>query len=205
MTDSMSTIGEPPPTGIDASEAGIAGPVPRRPTRTERGIIFRRTSLRRAIAEGVTIFLLGRLLAMVPLAFWPPALFPLVLVAQLVLTFSPPVWAALRVVSTRREKMSRRFWWLGPQLAALCVAVDVAVSLALGDARPFGGPAGPPDALRLIQGGPEHLMLLSFALDKLLWLGILAIYFTIAVVCTRLANGGFLRFTMPAGKGRVTL
>jgi hypothetical protein len=24
-------------------------------------------------------------------------------------------------------------------------------------------------------------------------------------VCTRLANGGFLRFTMPAGNGRVTL
>lgn len=205
MTDSMSTIGEPPPAGTGEANAGVVGPMTRHPIRAERGIIFRRTSVRRAIAEGVAIFLLGRLLAMVPPAFWPPALFPLVLVAQLGLTFSPPVWAAMRVVSTRREKMSRRFWQLGPQLAALCVAVDMAVSLALGDARPFGGPAGPPDALRLIQGGPEHLTLASFALDKLLWLGILAIYFTIAVVCTRLANGGFLRFTMPAGNGRVTL
>jgi hypothetical protein len=29
--------------------------------------------------------------------------------------------------------------------------------------------------------------------------------FTLAVVCTRLAQGGFLRFTMPAGGNRVTL
>jgi hypothetical protein len=34
---------------------------------------------------------------------------------------------------------------------------------------------------------------------------VLLVYYTIAVVCTRLANGGFMRFTMPAGNGRVTL
>ena len=34
---------------------------------------------------------------------------------------------------------------------------------------------------------------------------IFAIYYTITVVCTRLVNGGFMRFTMPAGNGRVTL
>jgi hypothetical protein len=30
-------------------------------------------------------------------------------------------------------------------------------------------------------------------------------FFTLTVVCTRLAQGGFLRFTMPAGGNRVTL
>jgi hypothetical protein len=201
----VSTIGEPHPASSGERESSAASATPRRPVRAERGILARRTTMRRAIAEGVALFLLGRLLAMVPPAFWLPALFPVVLVAQLVLTFSPPVWAAVRVVSTRREKMSRRFWRLGPQLAALCVAVDVVVSLALGDAQPFGGPAGPPDALRLIQLGTAHLALSSFALNELRLLVILTIYFTIAVVCTRLANGGFLRFTMPAGNGRVTL
>jgi hypothetical protein len=201
----MSTSGEPPPATTDEVAASMANARPRHGGRATRGRVFRQTTLRRAVAEGVAIFVAGRLLALVAPAFWPPALFPLALVAQLALTFSPPVWAALRVVSTRREKMSRRFWWLGPRLAAWCVVVDVGISLALGEARPLGGPAGPPDALRLIQGGPAHLALATFLLDKALWLGILAAYFTMAVVCTRLANGGFLRFTMPAGNGRVTL
>ncbi len=201
----VSTIGEPPPAATGEASASATSTVARRARRSGRGIVFRRTTMRRAVAEGMAIFVAGRLLAMVAPGFWPPALFPLALVAQLALTFSPPVWAALRVVSTRREKMSRRFWRLGPQLAVLCTAADVAVSLAWGEARPLGGPAGPPDALRLVQPGPAHLALATLALDQLLWLGILAIYFTIAVVCTRLANGGFLRFTMPAGNGRVTL
>jgi hypothetical protein len=198
-------IGETPPASAGEAGSSAANATAGRPRRAERGIIFRRASMGRAIGEGVAIYVAGRLLIMVPTAFWPAAVFPLVLVAYLALTFSPPVWAAMRVVSTRREKMSRRFWRLGPTLAALCVAADVVVSLALGDSRPFGGPAGPPDALRLIARGREHLSLVSFASDKILWLGILVAYFTLAVVCTRLANGGFLRFTMPAGNGRVTL
>jgi hypothetical protein len=167
--------------------------------------MFRKTSLRRAIAEAVAIFLAGRLLAMVPARAWPALLFPAVLVLRLMLEFSPPVWAALRVKSTRREKMSRRFWKLGPQLAALCVAVDMAVALALGDATLWGGAAGPPDILRLIQPSHAHLSLLGFLGGEAIGLCVLALYFTLAVICTRLANGGFLRFTMPAGNGRVTL
>ena len=42
-------------------------------------------------------------------------------------------------------------------------------------------------------------------LSAVVRLVIYALYYMLAVVCTRLANGGFLRFTMPAGKGRVTL
>ncbi len=158
-----------------------------------------------AVTEGVAIFLAGRLLGLIPASFWPVAIFPGILVLRLVLGFSPPVWAALRVVSTRREKMSRRFWWLGPLLAVLCAAVDVVVALVLGEALVLGGPAGPPDLVRLEARGAAHLGAGTFVLGEATLLAELAIYFTIAVVCTRLANGGFLRFTMPAGKGRVTL
>jgi hypothetical protein len=45
----------------------------------------------------------------------------------------------------------------------------------------------------------------DFARGEAILLFALVVYFTIAVVCTRLANGGFMRFTMPAGNGRVTL
>jgi hypothetical protein len=187
-----------------AATQGMAAPGARR-AHNQPGIIFRRTTMRRAIFEGMLIFLAGRLIAMVPPTFWPAALFPLALVLRLVLMYSPPVWAAMRVTSTRREKMSRRFWRLGPVLALLCTGVDAAVALGLGEARLWGGAAGPADAVRLFQGGPEHLSALAFLGAEVAFLIPLAIYFTIAVVCTRLANGGFLRFTMPAGNGRVTL
>lgn len=167
--------------------------------------IWRRTTLRRAVAEGVAIFLIGRLLAMVPLDVWPAAVFPLVLIARLVLSFSPPVWAAARVVSTKREKMSRRFWKLGLTLALWCTLADAVVALVLGEFNLLGGPAGPPDLTRFGLHGAHALTPGGFLVGEVLTVVLLAIYFTIAVVCTRLANGGFLRFTMPAGDGRVTL
>jgi hypothetical protein len=167
--------------------------------------MFRTTTMRRAAAEGAVIFLAGRLLAMVPTAFWPFWLFPAVLVARLVLWLAPPVWAAMRVKSTRREKMSRRFWKLGPQLAMVCALVDAGVALALGDATLWGGAAGPPDAARFFASGAAHVAPVVFVLNEGIVLVVLALFYTLAVVCTRLANGGFMRFTMPAGNGRVTL
>jgi hypothetical protein len=192
-------------TEADRSTALSAPKARPRRAQTTSGRFWRRISFQRAVAEGGVIFLVGRLLAMVPPSFWPAVVFPGVLVLRLVLGFSPPVWAAMRVTSTRREKMSRRFWGLGPLLAALCTSLDVVVALTLGDALLFGGRAGPPDALRLVQAGPAHLSLAAFTLGEVALLVTLAIYFTMAVVCTRLANGGFMRFTMPAGNGRVTL
>ena len=167
--------------------------------------MFRRTTMRRAIIEAIAIYTAGRLLVMVPITFWPAAIFPLVLVLRLVLFVAPPVWAAMRVVSTRREKMSRRFWRLGPLLAVYCTLADAAIALALGDFYLLGGPASRPDIIRLGAGGADTLSPVAFLENELITLFLLVIYYTIAVVCTRLANGGFLRFTMPAGKGRVTL
>ena len=167
--------------------------------------MFRKTTMRPAIIEGVLIFAAGRLLGLVPIAFWPFWLFPLVLVVRTLLFIAPPVWAAMRVKSTKREKMSRRFWRLGPLLALLCIGADVVIALALGEATLWGGAAGPPDIIRFGATGAAHLAVGDFLLSTLERLVIFAVYYTIAVVCTRLANGGFMRFTMPAGKGRVTL
>ena len=199
-------IPQMPPGEAEATAA--TAPAPRAPhprRQRERGRVFRRTTLARAVGEGVAIFLAGRLLAMVPVSFWPAAVFPAVLVARLVLGFGPPVWAAARVVSTKREKMSRRFWRLGPLLAALCTVVDALVALVLGEATFFGGPAGPPDLVRFGISGDGYLAVWTFVVGELELFVELGIFFTIAVVCARLVNGGFMRFTMPAGNGRVTL
>lgn len=167
--------------------------------------MFRKTTMRRAIVEGALIFIVGQLLGLAPITFWPFWLFPFVLVARTLLFIAPPVWTAMRVKSTKREKMSRRFWRLGPLLAVICIAADVLIALSLGEPTLWGGAAGPPDIVRFGASGSAHLAITDFLVSTLSRLVIFAVYYTIAVVCTRLANGGFLRFTMPAGKGRVTL
>lgn len=167
--------------------------------------MFRKTTMRRAIVEGTLIYIAGQLLGLVPIAFWPFWLFPLVLIVRTFLFIAPPVWAAMRVKSTKREKMSRRFWRLGPQLALTCIGSGVVIALALGETTLWGGAAGPPDIVRFGASGSAHLAITDFVVSTLVRLVVFAVYYTIAVVCTRLANGGFMRFTMPAGKGRVTL
>ena len=169
--------------------------------------MLRRTTMRRAIIEAIAIYIAGRLLAMVDFTAGPAAIvpLPLMLVLRLALFVAPPVWAAMRVVSTRREKMSRRFWRLGPLLAVYCTLADATIALALGEFYPMGGPASGPDIARFTAHGSDALSPVGFLSGELILLFLLMVYYTIAVVCTRLANGGFLRFTMPAGKGRVTL
>ena len=186
-----------------------AVPSPRSAVRPQkRRLLFGRTTMRRAVLEAVAIFVAGRLLGAVPLAAWPDAVMPLITVplVRMVLLFGPPIWAAARVVSTKREKMSRRFWTLGPRLAAYCTLADAVIALGLGDATLIGGPAGSgSDLARFSAHGAAHLAPGAFVLGEVRTLLLLGVYYTIAVVCTRLANGGFLRFTMPAGNGRVTL
>lgn len=168
--------------------------------------MFRKTTMRRAIIEGLVIALIAQGLALVPISFWPPAIYPVILILRTALFLAPPVWAAMRVVSTRREKMSARFWRLGPTLAALVWALGLLIELFIGETLvPWGGLSTAPDIARLTGGAHPALALGPFLLAALENLGLLLVYYTIAVVCTRLANGGFLRFTMPAGNGRVTL
>ena len=79
----------------------------------EDSLMFRKTTMRRAIAEGALIYTFGLLLALPQPYFWPTPIFIIVLLLRLTLYALPPVWAAMRVVSTKREKMSARFWRLG--------------------------------------------------------------------------------------------
>ena len=166
---------------------------------------WQRVGNRRAIVEGTIIFALWRLLVLVPITFWPAAIFPFVLIALLFLRCLPPIWAALRVIATRREKMSRRFFRQSFLLASACVLADVVIALCVGDpGGPFGGPLAGPDVARF-GGGPHALGFAPFLGAELLTYGLLLGYYLIATICTRLAQGGFLRFTMPSGNGRVTL
>lgn len=168
--------------------------------------MFRKTTMRRAIIEGLLIYLAAQGLALVPISFWAPAIYPGVLILRTALFILPPVWATMRVVSTRREKMSRRFWRLGPTMAALAWGMSLLIALFVGETQvPWGGLITGPDIARLGLGGHATLSFGAFATSELSNLGVLLVYYTIAVVLARLANGGFLRFTMPAGNGRVTL
>ncbi len=195
----------PPDAAIEAERAAR-----RRRARTgqaERGP-WQRISFRRGLIEGAIIYAAWRLVVLAPITFWPGALFPAVLLILLALHFLPPIWASLRVVATRREKMSRRFFALAARLALTCTLIDAALALVAGDpAQPFGGPAYGPDLARFFASGPHAhpLSVGSFLLAEIATAGFLLAYFLIATICTRLAQGGFLRFTMPAGDGRVTL
>jgi len=57
----------------------------------------------------------------------------------------------------------------------------------------------------LFVGGAHHLSVAGMVVYELKTASLLLAIFTIAVVCTRRAQGGFLCFTMPAGGNRVTL
>ncbi len=168
--------------------------------------MFSKVSYRRGVVEGVVIYTLGRLGALITPVFFPDWLYvalPLVFLALQYLI--APVWATRRIQSTKRERLSKRFWLLGPLLAAICFGIDVLVTLTLGMALGLGEVQQGPALLRLFASGIQHLSLADLGIYELKNASLLLAIFTIAVICTRLAQGGFLRFTMPAGGNRVTL
>lgn len=169
-------------------------------------MLFNKVSYRRGITEGFIVYALGRLGALITPTFFPDWTFiavPLVfLVFQYIL---PPVWAARRMTSTKRERLSKRFWLLGPRLAALCLGFDLVISLFCGLPLTLFEVQQGPAVLRLISSGANHLSLSGYIFYEVRTAIFLFVFYTIAVLCTRLAGGGFLRFTMPAGGNRVTL
>ncbi len=169
-------------------------------------MLFNRVSYRRGIVEGVIIYALGRLGALITPNIFPSWTFVAVPLLFLVFQYIlPPVWAARRMTSTKRERLSRRFWLLGPCIAAFCLGLDLLISLTLGLGVGMFDVQHGPVIMRLMTRGPDHLSLLDFGLYELRTAVVLFTFYTIAVVCTRLAGGGFLRFTMPAGGNRITL
>lgn len=169
--------------------------------------LWNKTTYRRGIVEGIIIFTLGRLGALIsPEVFpgWTYVAAPLLFLFLLYLL--GPVWATRRIVSTRRERLSKRFWLLGPRMAAMCLGIDVVLTLALGmSVNALGGVQKGPAFLRLLTSGPNHLTIADLGVYELKTAALLFALFTLDVICTRLAMGGFLRFTMPAGGNRVTL
>jgi hypothetical protein len=168
--------------------------------------MFNHVSYRRGLIEGVVIYTLGRLGALITPAVFPDWLFvavPLLFLACQYLL--PAFWATHRIASTKRERLSKRFWLLGLRIAGLCLSIDLLISLSCGLALgPYGVQEGPV-LLRMQAGNVHHLSLLEFGLSELRMAALLFAFFPIIVICTRLAKGGFLRFTMPAGGNRVTL
>ncbi len=169
-------------------------------------MLFNKVSYRRGVIEGVVIYALGRLGASITPTFFPGWTFVAVPLLFLVMQYIlPPVWAARRMTSTKRERLSKRFWLLGLRMAAVCLGIDVLISLVLGLGVSMFDVQRGPVMMRLMGAGPNHLTLLDFGLYELKTAILLFTFYTIAVLCTRLAGGGFLRFTMPAGGNRVTL
>jgi hypothetical protein len=169
--------------------------------------MFNKVSYRRGVLEGIVLYTLGRLCALINPAIFPDWTFVAAPLSFLLLQYLiAPVWATRRIKSTKRERLSKRFWLLGPCLAAICFAIEVAITLAFGmSVNTLGGIQQGPALTRLLSAGPYHLTMADYALYELKTAAALLAFFTLSVVCSKLAQGGFLRFTMPAGGNRVTL
>jgi len=169
--------------------------------------LWNKTTYRRGVVEGVVIYTLGRLGALISPEVFPDWVYvaaPLLFLFLLYLL--GPVWATRRMTSTKRERLSKRFWLLGPRMAAICLVIDIVVTLALGlPVNALGGVQQGPALWRLFINGTNHLSLADLGIYELKTASLLFALFTLDVICTRLAMGGFLRFTMPAGGNRVTL
>jgi hypothetical protein len=169
--------------------------------------MFNKVSYRRGVIEGVLLYTLGRLGALITPAFFPGWILIIAPLLFLFLQFLvAPFWATRRIQSTKRERLSKRFWLLGPRMAAICFCIDLFISLTLGLALfTFNGLQQGSALFRFFASGQNHLSLLDFGIYELRSAVLLLSFFTLTVICTRLAQGGFLRFTMPAGGNRVTL
>jgi len=169
--------------------------------------MFNKVSYRQGVIEGMVLFTLGRLCALIdPIVFpdWTYVAAPLLfLTLQYLLA---PFWATRRIASTKRERLSKRFWLLGPRLAGLCFAVDFVITLAFGMpiSNVYGSQHGSA-LVRLLSHGANTLTWADYGLYEAKSAALLVTFYTMTVICTRLAMGGFLRFTMPAGGNRVTL
>src|SRR5260221_9926143 len=84
--------------------------------------MFNKVSYRRGVIEGVVFYTLGRLGALITPAFFPGWVYVAAPLFFLALQFlAGPLWATRRMQSTKRERLSKRFWLLGPRMAAICL------------------------------------------------------------------------------------
>src|SRR5947207_15580694 len=131
--------------------------------------MFNKVSYRRGVIEGVILYTLGRLGALVTPAFFPDWMYVIAPLLFLILQFLiAPFWATRRIKSTKRERLSKRFWLLGPRMAAICFCVDLFITLTIGLAlNTFTDVQRGPALWRLFQSGANHLSLLDLGLSEL--------------------------------------
>src|SRR5215472_17386636 len=116
--------------------------------------MFHKVSYRHGVLEGVLLYTLGRLGALITPAFFPDWLFVVMPLLFLLLQYLiAPVWSTQRIRSRKRERLSKRFWLLGPCIAAICFAIDFVVTLAFGEALGFGEVQQGPALWRLLVAG----------------------------------------------------
>ncbi|GAC1426151.1 MAG: hypothetical protein NVSMB54_12330 [Ktedonobacteraceae bacterium] len=168
--------------------------------------MFNKTTYRRGVIEGIVLFTLGRLGSLITPTIFPDWLFVLAPLIFLSIQFLfAPFWATRRIESTKRERLSKRFWLLGPRLAAICFGIDGIITLIFGLPVSLFGMQQGSALLRLLTHGVNNLTFVDLGVYEVKTAALLFALFTLSVICTRLAMGGFLRFTMPAGGNRVTL
>lgn len=168
--------------------------------------MFNKVHYRRGMIEGMILYTLGRLGALINPSFFPDWTYVAAPLLFLLLQYLiAPLWATRRIAATKRERLSKRFWLLGPAMAAVCFMIDFVITMAIGlPVNNFGVQQGPA-LLRFSAAGATHLSLADYGFYELRTAVALLSFFTLTVICTKLAQGGFLRFTMPAGGNRVTL
>src|SRR5437763_1609070 len=123
--------------------------------------MFNKVSYRRGVIEGVVLYTLGRFGALITPAFFPDWVFVAAPLLFLVLQYLlGPVWATRRLASTKRERLSKRFWLLGPCLASICLGIDIIITLTCGlPVNALGGIQQGPALWRLSISSPHHLSL----------------------------------------------
>src|SRR5215471_18120496 len=121
--------------------------------------MFNKVSYRRGVIEGAILYTLGRLGALITPSVFPDWTYVAAPLLFLLLQYLiAPMWATRRIQSTKRERLSRRFWLLGPRLAAICFSIDLLVTLVMGPAiNSFAGTQQGPGLLRLFVNGTNHL------------------------------------------------
>ena len=169
--------------------------------------MFNKVSYRRGVIEGVILYTLGRLGALIT-----PAFFPDWVLCNSSFAFSGSTIpdcsllgnATYYVYEARAAEQA--ILVARPANGGYLFLYRPVISLAIGLALfTFEGVQQGPAIWRFFTSGPNHLSLLQFGIYELRSAVLLLSFFTLTVICTRLAQGGFLRFTMPAGGNRVTL
>src|SRR5216110_1643072 len=130
--------------------------------------MFNKVSYRRGVIEGVILYTLGRLGALITPAFFPDWIYVAAPLLFLVLQYLlGPFWATRRIASTKRERLSKRFWLLGPLLAAICFGIDFFITMTMGLAiNSFIGTQQGPALWRLFISGPNHLSFADLVIDE---------------------------------------